>query len=143
MNKTLKEKFEAINVVFNNQIKRLYLTELVLETPTLKKFEVRTLKDNSQEINELSKKIDDLIVGKELHEINHSKFKEYSQKSEVLSKEFETSAEIECKLSPENIRVIINFKDEQVIFTFKENEYMDTLIEYLDKNLGKKLLTKR
>lgn len=143
MNKTLKEKFEAINVVFNNQIKRLYLTELVLETPTLKKFEVRTLKDNSQEINELSKKIDDLIVGKELHEINHSKFKEYSQKSEVLSKELETSAEIECKLSPENIRVIINFKDEQVIFTFKENEYMDTLIEYLDKNLGKKLLTKR
>lgn len=143
MSKTLREKFEAINILFNNRIDRLYLTELVLETPTLKKFEVKTLKDNSQEKSELAKKMNNLYKGKELHEIDHTKFKEYSERLEMLSKEFETSAEIECKLTPENIKVIINFSEEKVVFTFKESEYMDTLIEYLDKSLGQKLLMER
>lgn len=141
MKKTLKEKFEILDILFNNH--RLFFTELVLETTTLKRFAVKTLKDNSEAVDALSKKVNDLIRDKEFNEIDHNKFAHYSDQLKELTEEFEVSAEIVCTLSPDNIKVEIKLKDEQVIFKFKEDDSLDTLIHYLDKNLGQKLLSRK
>lgn len=41
MKKTLKEKFEAIDIIFNSPKHALFLADLVLETPTKKSLLLR------------------------------------------------------------------------------------------------------
>jgi hypothetical protein len=136
----LKEKFEVIDIIFSNY--GFFLTELEYETQTMKQFTVKILKDNSKEIEEIGEKVNDLIRNKEIGEIDHSKLAFYSDQMKSLSEEFEKKAEIKCELQTDIIKIEIIMTNEKVVFKFKEDDYMDPLIDYLKNNLGQKLLSK-
>ncbi|MEK3856578.1 hypothetical protein [Cytobacillus sp. FSL H8-0458] len=138
MRKSLSEKFDVIDLVLTNY--GLFLTEKEFETATMKKYAVKVLKDNTEEIDVIAEKVNDLIRGKEVGEIDHAKMESYSDQLTALSEEFEKKAEIICNLYTDAIKIEIRMPEESVIFKFKEDDYFDTLIDYLKNNLGQKLL---
>lgn len=136
--KSLKEKFEAIDVIFQNH--KSAFIELEERTPVLKKFKVLSLKDNSEEIDKIAKEVNAIIKEKTSMDIKNKQLDYYNERLSALSKEFVKKAEILCKLEPEYIEVTIQYPDEQVVFKYKDGEYLDSLLDYLEKDMRKKLI---
>ncbi|MBD7966262.1 hypothetical protein [Fictibacillus norfolkensis] len=140
MTKTLKEKFEIIDIVLSNA-SNYFLVEPVHQTSVIKKFNIKVLKDNTSAIADLNGKVTDLIRNKEFGEIDHKKLEQYSKQLTFLTEEFEKKAEVICYLQQDSIKIEISMNDETVLFEFQEQDYLDPLMDYLEKTLGQKLLS--
>ncbi|WP_307892581.1 hypothetical protein [Bacillus swezeyi] len=138
MKNSLSERFSTVDNIFSNR--GLFFAEKEVETPTMKKYAVKVLKDNDKELEELSEKFNTLVSEKQIREIDHNESQYYSNQIEALSQELEKRAEIICTLYPDLIKFEIKINENCTIFEFKEDDYWTPLINYLHNNLGQTLL---
>ncbi|KEZ51345.1 hypothetical protein [Metabacillus indicus] len=146
MSVSLQAKFDKVEMVFkglNATHKVIYIIEQVESSPFLKKFQVKSLKNNQKEISKIGLRIDEILKDPNIDAKYSKEFVQLSDQIKFLSEEFISYGDIIVYLDHDCIKFeVIVTNDQPKEFIFTKEEYWDSLIKFLEEDLNQSILNK-
>ncbi|MGG3890315.1 hypothetical protein [Metabacillus fastidiosus] len=138
MTKQIK-KFEALPSVFklvNMRGNSICLIEETLSSEIAKKYDIKILKNNERQKEELMEKMNKLLAEDNQVHLN-KEFERLSNEMKELSEELVTIGTINCFILNNVIGVEVKTEAATKRFEYGENDLMEDLIEFLEKDMKK------